>query len=159
MDQNLPLEKLKQNMDQRLEVYNSAPRLKVVKPFYNGLNSYPSELEKNTSAHVVFYNLQQCYEQVGNVSEGVVEDIIWGFRQAGIPAAVTWDGLNQLKKLGFVYFHDGTGRVILGDVSDKLWFRWSLKYIDLLRGKFDEKKLLSKDERVDPKDIDWMEIK
>jgi hypothetical protein len=158
MADNTTINKLKKNMDQRLEVYNKEPRLKVVKPFYNGLNTYPPEIVQNTAAHVVFYNLQQCYEQVGNISEGIIEDLVWGFRQAGIPANITWKGLNELKKLGFIYFHDGTGRVILGDATDKLWFRWSLKFIDLLRGKFDAPKLLSKDERVEPNDINWKDI-
>jgi hypothetical protein len=134
MADNTTINKLKKNMDQRLEVYNKEPRLKVVKPFYNGLNTYPPEIVQNTAAHVVFYNLQQCYEQVGNISEGIIEDLVWGFRQAGIPAN------------------------ILGDATDKLWFRWSLKFIDLLRGKFDAPKLLSKDERVEPNDINWKDI-
>jgi hypothetical protein len=159
MENSETIKKLKQNMDQRLEVYDKEPRLKVVKPFFNGLTSYPSELERNTVAHVVFYNLQQCYEQTGNVSEGIVEDMVWGFRQVGIPPHITWDGLNKLKKMGFLYFHDGTGRVIFGDATEKLWFRWTLKYTDLLRGRCDRKEPLKKDERVDPKDIDWKEIK
>lgn len=159
MENSGTIEKLKQNMDQRLNIYNKEPRLKVVRPFFNGLISYPEELERNTAAHVVFYNLQQCYEQVGNVSEGIIEDLIWGFRQASIPAYITWEGLNNLKKLGFLYCHDGTGRVIFGDATEKLWFRWTLKYIDILRGKCDPKIPLKKDERVDPKDIDWKEIK
>lgn len=153
------MDKLKEHMDQKLEIKNEGPRLKVVRPYYNGLITYPTEIEKNTSAHVVFYNLLQCYEQCGNLSEGIVEDLIWGFRQADIPATITWDGLNNLKKLGFMFFHDGTGRVILGNVSEKLWFRWTLKFIDLLQGEFCPKNFLSKDERVDPKNIDWMEIK
>lgn len=151
-------EELKKKLDHRLKTYGSEPRLKIVNPFFNGLNSYPIQIGKNTSAHVVFYNLMKCYDQAGNVSEGVVEDLVWGLRQAGIPANITWKGLNQLKSLGYLCFDDGEGRVIIGTVSDKVWFRWTLKFLDLLVGKHEQKKPLPVDAKVNPEDIDWKDI-
>jgi len=153
------IEKLKASVNDKITLQDNEPRLRIMKPFYNGLLSYPSEIGENTAAHVVFYNLQQCYEQTGNVSEGIVEDVIWGFRQAGIPGSVTWKGINDLKKLGFIYFHDGTGRVLFGDATEKMWFRWSLKFLDILAGVNGPKVLLDKDKKIEAKDVDWRDIK
>jgi hypothetical protein len=149
------IEKLKAGVNDKITLNTVGPRLKVMKPFYHGLISLPEEIKENTAAYVVFYNLQQCYEQSGNVSEGIVEDVIWGFRQAGIPANTTWKGINDLKKLGFMYFHDGTGRVVLGDATEKVWYKWTLKFLDLLAGLQGPAIKLTKDERIAGKDVNW----
>lgn len=148
-----------QEMPEKLTLQNYSPKLRVIKPYYNGLSKEPEDIRMDSPAGVVFYNLQICYSNQKNISEGVIEDIIWGFRQSGIPADITWEGLKDLKKKGYIFFHDGTGVAIIGQLTEKLWYRWTSKFFDLLRDQFAPTVNLGIDDKIKPKDNKWENIK
>jgi hypothetical protein len=148
-----------QEMPDKMKLQNNSPRLRVVVPYYNGITTSPPEIPQDSPGGVVFFNLQLCYQNQQNVSEGILEDVIWGFRQSGIPADITWEGFKTLKKFGYIFFHDGTGTAIIGDPNEKLWYRWTLKYIDLLRGRHETNESLKIEEHIKPVDTNWEKIK
>lgn len=106
--------------------------LRCTKQFYNGLKYNPEDIKQDSPAGVVFYNLNLCYQHGKNVSEGCVEDVIWGFRQSGIPANIVVDGFTELYRLGYLNFTDPNGTMLLGTFNEKAWYQWTRKFYSLL---------------------------
>lgn len=115
-----------------LKLQSNRPGLRQVRPFYHGLKEPPMDFAQESPAGVVFYNLQICYQNQKNVSEGSVADVIWGFRQSGIPNNITWQGFNDLKKLGYISFTGDLGVPLLGTPNENMWYQWTQKYYNLL---------------------------
>ena len=117
----------------------SQPGLRVTKNHYFGIKEWPEQIGRDTPAGIVFANLNLCFKNSGNVSEGSIEDIIWGFRQSGIPNQITFKGFKELKELGFMDFTDELGVVIVGEPSaqrvDSIWYKWSNKFYQNLLDK------------------------
>jgi hypothetical protein len=107
--------------------------LRIVKHSFTGLKANPDDFSQESPAGVVFYNLQICYQNGGNVSEGSVGDVIWGFRQSGIPGNIVMDGFTELYRLGYLDFTDPNGIQLLGSFNEKAWYKWSPKYFGLLQ--------------------------
>lgn len=118
--------------EQNLKLQSNKPGLRQVRPFFHGLKEQPIDITQQSPAGVVFFNLQICYDVQKNVSEGSVEDVIWGFRQSGIPNNITWDGFRTLKDLGYITFTDSMGVTLFGDPSPAMWYQWTQKYYGLL---------------------------
>ena len=106
--------------------------LRPVRHHYFGVKERPIDIREESPEGVVFFNLQVCYKNQGNVSEGTVEDVIWGFRQSGIPNDITWKGLITLNKLGYINFTNDIGIPLLGEPNPKMWYQWTDKYLNLL---------------------------
>ena len=109
--------------------------LRTVKHSYHGLKIQPEDFQQESPAGVLFYNLQLCYQHQKNVSEGMIGDVIWGFRQSGIPGNIVMDGFTELYRLGYLGFTDPNGIQLLGTFNDKAWYKWSQKFFSLLEDK------------------------
>lgn len=129
------------------DLANLAPQgLRTVVPTYTGLKVQPQDFPQESPAGVLFYNLQLCYQHQKNVSEGSVGDVIWGFRQSGIPGNIVMDGFAELYRLRYLEFTDEFGIKLLGTFNEKSWYQWTRKFLDLL---LDAKDVASKTTIVD----------
>lgn len=106
--------------------------LKTVRSTYTGLKHQPSDIPQQSPAGVLFYNLQLCYQHQKNVSEGCIKDLLWGFRQSGIPSNIVMDGFTELYRLRYLSFTTPEGTAVLGTFNEKCWFKWDRKFFDLL---------------------------
>lgn len=131
--------------------------LRVIKDFFYGLKYAPNEFDENSPAGVVFFNLCVCYQNAGSVGEGQIGNIIWGFRQSGIPGEVTFDGFKELKKHKYIDFITPTGEYIFGDPTEQMFFRWTQKFFDMLIT--DPKTEKIDMERVETEDTTWDKVK
>jgi hypothetical protein len=105
--------------------------LKVVQPYFFGLKVAPDDIRQDTPAGVVFYTLCMCYMNQGNVSEGQVADVMYGFAQSGIPRNVTLDGFRDLQKLNYMNANSPEGTYIFGDLQPELYYKWTQKFFEL----------------------------
>lgn len=136
----------------------SEHELRIVKPYFYGLKYAPSEFNENTPAGVVFFNLMMCYQGAGSVGEGQIENIIWGFRQSGIPNYLTFDGFRDLCKHGYIEFITSEGHSIIGtEPNEKYFFKWKDKFFQMLLEK-PEKAPAVEVERVETKDTTWDKV-
>lgn len=93
---------------QKLEVdllpeTRTAPQeLKKLRTYFGLINSVPADLP--AEAQLVLRGLFDCFDKAANVSEGIVEELMWGFEQAGFPRKLTAHGLVFLEKAGYVKF-------------------------------------------------------
>ncbi len=138
--------------EQLLKLNQNQPGLRQVLYYYNGLKEKPIDIRDESPEGVVFYNLQICYGNQKNVSEGSVEDVIWGFRQSGIPNNITWDGFRTLKKLGYLNFTNDMGVTLFGDPTPQMWYRWTQKYYNLLLKTTEGTQNLLVDDKIKGKD-------
>jgi len=118
--------------EKNLKLQSNLPGLRQVRPFYYGLKESPIDIKQASPAGVVFFNLQVCYSNQKNISEGSIEDVIWGFRQSGLPNNITWQGFLDLHKLGYIRFTNSVGVSLLGTPSEKMWYQWTDKYYSIL---------------------------
>ena len=118
--------------EKELRVVKPKHDLRTVKQNFYGLKYSPKEFNENTPAGVVFFNLMVCYDRAKNVSEGQIGDIIWAFKQSGIPGPITFDGFKELKKHKYLDFITPTGELILGDPDEDVFFRWTDKFFNML---------------------------
>ena len=115
------------------DLANLTPQgLRTVRPFYHGLKKQPDDFRQESPAGVLFYNLQLCYQHQKNISEGMVGDIIWGFRQSGIPGNIVMDGFTELYRLKYLDFTDERGTHLLGSFNEKSWYKWTARFLILL---------------------------
>lgn len=115
-----------------------ATNLRATRATYFGLKEHPKEFKPESPAGIVFANLNVCYKENNNVSEGIMEDVIWGFAQAGIPRYLTWDGLLALGKFGYLTFTDEQRVLMIGTPAEAMWYRWTPKFYNLLLEQPDE---------------------
>ncbi len=79
----------------------TAPQeLKKIRTFMGLINAIPSHLP--AEAQIVMRGIFDCFERAGNVSEGIIEELLWGFEQGGFPRKLTAHGLVFLEKAGYV---------------------------------------------------------
>jgi DNA-binding transcriptional ArsR family regulator len=108
--------------------------LKIILTPYRGITHVPFELGNGDTATLVFVELQKCFKKAGNVSEGLLSNIIWGFEQCGYDPRAVASGLTKLRELGYVYYSDERGeRVTEQDFNPKvpLWIRYTDKMTSL----------------------------
>jgi len=80
----------------------TAVDLRVRRSQYHGLKTWPEDIRRDSPEGVVFSNLNICYKNMGNVCESLIGNILWGFRQSGIPSNVAYDGLKGLIAKGYM---------------------------------------------------------
>ncbi len=83
-------------------------------------------------AQMVLQALFACFDKAGNVSEGLVGDLMWGFQQAGLPPELTLHGLIQLETMGFIKFQapDNQYVSLQDSASEKAWVRYQKPLLD-----------------------------
>ena len=133
---------MKHTVDQAREILKneqvlktSAPvenTLRTVRNNFHGIKSWPKEFQQASPAGVVFGNLLLCYSHQKNISEGILKDVVWGFRQSGIPHNITLDGFSDLYKYGYLIFTDEVGVQHLGSFNENSWYKWTPKFFELL---------------------------
>lgn len=127
--------------------------LRTVQRFFNGIVGLPEGVQEDSPAGVVFLNLCVCYQNQGNVSEGLVNDIIYGFAQSGIPKYITIDGFKELQKLNVVEATDRLGTHLFGDITPASYFKWTRKFFGCLIP-HGEKKVLVDEKRFKDTTVD-----
>ena len=86
--------------------------LKVILSPYKGITHVPSDLGREDVATFVFVELQRCFTKAGNVAEGMLSNIIWGFEECGYDPRHVAAGLTQLRKLDYIFYSDERGNPI-----------------------------------------------
>lgn len=126
---------------QKLEVEllpgtRTAPQeLKRIRPFFALAQSIPTTLP--AEAQLVLRALFDCFEKAGAVEEGIVEELLWGFAQCGIPRNLTGVGLFQLEKAGYVKFQtrDGAYVSFVSAHTQDSWIRYQPTLLEMVYAK------------------------
>lgn len=111
--------------------------LQVILTPYKGLTHLPSDLMTIKSpAQMVFVELNKCFKKAGNVSEGMLGNVIWGFQQCGYDAKYIAQGLTQLREMGYIMYTDANRVPIYElaldfDAKKPIWIRYTPKFTDL----------------------------
>lgn len=113
------------------------PKLIPLRDNFPGIKQMPEDIKEGTPEFLIFNMLIQCYMQKKCIMAGSIEDVAWGFRQAGIPTYVTQDGLQNLKDKGYLFFTDAWERNIeslgIKSLSPKqAYYAWTNKFYGLL---------------------------
>lgn len=86
-------------------------------------------------AQIVLKALFSCFEKQGNVQEGLIGDLMWGFEQCAppVPRQLTFKGLANLAAAGYVKFQapDNSFVDIMSDQIGKAWVRYQPKLLDM----------------------------
>lgn len=75
-------------------------KLRVLRPFFQATAAIPGNLP--AEAQIVLQLLFACFERQRTVKEGTLNDLTWGFAQAGTPEKLTIVGIKHLMKAGYV---------------------------------------------------------
>ena len=114
-------------------VVDATPQpLKQLRPFIQAVSAIPALLP--AEAQIVLQNLLSCFEKQGNVSEGLIGDILFGFNACNIPSECTYVGLKQLSDAGYIKFQakDGTFVPLESDQATGAFVRYQKKLLDLV---------------------------
>ena len=88
------------------------------------------------SPHALFVlqGLLVCFQQAGNVQEGLIGDILWGFAQCEVNPGDTLKGLQELSRLDYLKFQakDNTFVDITDDKATSAWIRYQPKLLGLV---------------------------
>jgi len=107
--------------------------LKVIRPFNVIASSIPGNL--SVSAQTVMKCLFDVFTKSGNVQEGIVRDVIWGFEQSGHAPAMSIEGIRELIKNGYLKLRAPNGIILfaLEKESDlSCWLQYEPKLLELL---------------------------
>lgn len=97
-----PQGKEKSVMSMEAVVEGKPQLLKQLRPYFTACRQIPKSLPQE--AVIVLAALFSCFEKAGNVQEGQVKDIVWGFEQIQppIPPKLTLTGIRILYRNGYV---------------------------------------------------------
>jgi hypothetical protein len=112
-----------------------AQGLTIIYPKYKGCKEIPAEVHGNGVALLTFHALVQCFEKKGNVAEGELPDLIWGFEQCGYDPRAVAAGLTELRRQGYLYYTDPLGVTITEqnfNPKHPVWVRYTPKLLGLL---------------------------
>lgn len=103
-----------------------------IKPFAAACLNISPLMEKESQ--IVLQALFSCFEQQKSVKEGLIGDMMWGFEQVGIPAQLTWKGLRQLERLGYVKFQTKDNAMISAesDLIGSAFLRYERKLLEMV---------------------------
>jgi len=110
---------------------NPQPLRKML-PYHSAARKIPSTIP--AEAQIVLQGLLACFEKQGDVSEGLIGDIIWGFEAGKIPPECTYTGLKQLAELEYLKFQatDNSYVDITSDSAQSAWVRYQQKLLNLI---------------------------
>ena len=106
--------------------------LKLILSPYRGITHVPSDLEG--TALMVFIELNKCFDEKKHVSEGLLNNVIWGLELAKYDPRHVASGLTALRQKGYIYYSDANGQKIAEhnfDPKVPLWIRYDKKFTDL----------------------------
>lgn len=106
--------------------------LRTVAYYFHGFKKRPEDIDPNTPEGVVFFNLAICYKNQGNISEGQIADVMYGFSQSGIPKNITLDGFKKLYNLQYISCTDPDGNFVFSEPKPDLYYKWTQKFFNLL---------------------------
>jgi hypothetical protein len=137
MAEALPKSQRPMQRTQRLDVEVPAgmqlkQTLRLMRPFFKLAESIPSLLPNE--AQITLRALFDCFEKSGEVKEGIIEDILWGFEQCGIPRKLTAKGLVSLESAGYICFQAPNNTPITFEAAKihECWIRYQPKLLDML---------------------------
>lgn len=111
-----------------------AEPLSVRLPYYKGITEVPGDVGHGDEVTLVFIELQKVFKKAGNVSEGLMGNIIWGFEQCGYDPRAVAKGLSGLRTLGYTKYTDPVGEELHElsfDPKTPIWIRYTNKMMDL----------------------------
>lgn len=76
--------------------------LRKLRPFSSATKQIPSTLKPE--AQIVLNAIFSCFDRQKSVQEGLIDDLVWGFEQAGIPGPCTVIGLKFLAADDYIKF-------------------------------------------------------
>ena len=137
MAEALPANRRPIQRTQRLDVEVPAgmqlkQTLRLMKPFSKMIQSVPTTLPQE--AQISLRALFDCFEKAGAVNEGIIEDLLWGFEQCGIPRKLTAKGLVDLEKADYLFFQAPNNALIAFEAAriHECWVRYQPKLLDML---------------------------
>ena len=106
-------------------------KIKDINPGYKA--SCPIEL--SSAGGLVFNFLHRCFSLSGNISEGLIGDVLFGFNSAGIPDSLTIEGLKDLHKKGYIKFRasDNTHISFESKEAESAYIEYQSKFINLFQ--------------------------
>lgn len=106
--------------------------LRLMRSFSKMAGSIPGSL--SAEAQVTMRALFDCFEKCGAVKEGLIEDLLWGFEQCGIPRKLTAKGLVDLEAASYLYFETPDNTLITFEAAriHECWVRYQPKLLDML---------------------------
>lgn len=107
-------------------------KLRKIKPCRIAVLSLPANLSNNT--RTIMASLFGIFEDKKSVEEGLVGDMIWGFKQGGIPPEATYTALGEMEKFGYVKFQapDNTFVTLNSDRIGSAWIKYQPKLLDMI---------------------------
>lgn len=112
-------------------------KLHVVRPFEHLADAIPGSL--SSEAQIVMRALFDCFDRQGQVKEGLLDDLLWGFEQCGIPPMLTYEGLRVLERSGFIEFTTLEHMPVLDLKMVKspkfVWVKYRRKLLDMVYSK------------------------
>ena len=115
------------------EVVNKPQELKIVRSFYAMTKSIPSILKPE--AQIILQALFDCFERQKEVKEGKLDDLVWGFQQAGINGPLTVMGIKYLFEAGYLRLQGDDNqfyREMTKENVGALWIRYQPKLLELV---------------------------
>jgi hypothetical protein len=125
------------------EIDMTKQELNTVKPFRVLVLSLPSGLQ--TMAREVLVRLFRCFAKAGEVSEGLIGDMMAGFAEPTLEERPmtpdeTWSGLRQLRTAGYLTFQTPDG-MFVDEHNSRIgssWVRYTPKLLDLVYERADK---------------------
>lgn len=87
----------------KMEAVIEKPEMQVLqklRPFLSACLRIPGDM--SMEGQDTLKRLFSCFEKQGDVQEGKVGDLIWGFQQHGVHEAVTISGLKEMETKGYI---------------------------------------------------------
>lgn len=110
--------------------------LRTVRPLVHAVGDIPCLLP--AEAQIVLIHLLGIFEEKQSVKEGTVGDLLFGCENANppLPWALTFAGINQLARCGYVTFQAPDNEAMIGDEDKVLdaWIKYTSKLLDLVYG-------------------------
>ena len=107
-------------------------KTRLVADRFFGYKEHPKEFTDKTPAGFMFAMFGVIFQKQGSIKESQIKEVIWGFKQSGIPSNIIIDGLRELKQHGYLQFTDEKGNILFGDPTPDMWYKFSPKYLNLL---------------------------
>lgn len=122
------------SVEATVEISPQKLRTKVMRPFEEACWSIPMDISEN--ARKVMRCLIDCFTKAGEVREGIVKDVLWGFEVSGHSPVDTAYGLVDLKRAGYVGFEapDGTEVDEHSQFLAQCWLTYKRKLLDIVFG-------------------------
>lgn len=109
--------------------------LRKLRPYEGACLRIPGHLPME--AQEVLKHLFDCFDRRGEIKEGLIGDLIWGFSQSGINPTLTINGIIHLSKSGYVKFKSKDNQYV-GFDSDKIesaWVEYQPKLLEMVYAK------------------------